>query len=151
MRFLIVISLAFLLGACSSPEKPSFRKLENVKFNSLSIKKPYSVKLNADAVFYNSNALGAQITSMDFDVFINGKKSTHIKQDVIAHMPPYSDFTLPIVCSIPLGEIFQDLKLTDLLKSKTISYKMLGHLKLGLGGLDVKVPFSYEGEESLGL
>ena len=51
MRYLLVLSLAFMLGACSKPENPTFKKLENISFNSLSIQKPYSVKLNADAIF----------------------------------------------------------------------------------------------------
>ena len=101
MRILMILSLTLLLGACTAPENPSFNKLEKVKFNSLSIKKPYSVTLKADAVFNNPNALGAQISAMDFDVYINQKKTTHIRQDVSVKVSAQSDFTLPIICTIP--------------------------------------------------
>ncbi len=151
MRYLLVFCAALLLGSCTAPEKPTFKKVENIKFNSLSIKKPYSVKLNADAVFNNPNAIGAQIKAMDFDVFINGKKTTHIKQDVSTKMPAKSDFTLPIICSVPLKEIFQELKLKDLLKAKNIDYRVTGHLTIDLGGVGINVPFDHEGKEKLSL
>lgn len=151
MRYLLVLSLTFMLGACSKPENPTFKKLENISFNSLSIQKPYSVKLNADAIFHNPNSLGVQIKAADFDVFINGIKTTHIKQDVSVKMPAQSDFTLPIVCSVGLKDVFEDLKLKDLFKAKKIKYQMNGYLTIDLAGVPIKVPFDVEGEEKLSL
>lgn len=151
MKLFLVFAMALLLSACAKPEKPTFKKLENIKFNSLSIKKPYSVKLNADVVFSNPNTLGAKITSMDFDVFINGIKTTHIKQEVSTKILALSDFSLPIICTVPLKDIFKDLKLKDLLKSKKIKYQMTGYLTIELAGIPVNVPFDVEGEEKLRL
>jgi len=149
MKYALVFTFALLFCACSKTEKPTFKKLENIKFNSFSIKKPYSVKLNADAIFNNPNSLGANISAMDFDVFINGIKSTHIKQDVSIKIKAQSDFTLPIIATVPLKDIFEDLKITNLLKSQKIDYRMTGYLTLNLAGLPIKVPFDYEGEERL--
>ena len=151
MRYLLVMTISLYFGACSSPEKPVFKSLENVKLNSFSIKKPYSVTLNADAIYHNPNILGADITGMDLDVFVNKKKVTHITQDVIAKMPPKSDFVLPILLKVPLEEIFQDLNFKDLLGLKMIEYELKGHLKVGFGGIDAKIPFSHSGEEALSL
>lgn len=151
MRYILILFIGLTLGACSAPEKPIFKKIENISFNSLTLKKPYSVKLNADAVFNNPNALGAQIKAMDFDVYINGDKTTHIKQEVSAKMPAKSDFSLPIVCSVPLKDVFQELKLKDLFNAKKITYRMTGHLTIDLGGVGIDVPFDHEGEEKMGL
>ena len=151
MKYPLILAITLLLVACTKPEKPTFKKLENIKFNSLSIKKPYSVKLNADAIFNNPNSVGAKITAMDFDVFINGIKTTHIKQDVATKILAQSDFTLPIICTVPLKDIFKDLKITDLLKSQKIQYQMTGYLTINLAGVPVKVPFDVEGEEKLRL
>ena len=151
MRYFFVFFAVLFLVACSKPEKPIFKKVENITFNSLSIKKPYSVKLNADAIFNNPNALGAQIKAMDFDVYINGKKTNHIEQKVSTKMPANSDFTLPIICSVSLKDIFQELKIKDLLKAKTIKYRVDGHLTIDLGGVGIDIPFDHEGEEKLSL
>ncbi len=147
MKHVMILLASLCILACEAPQEPTFLKLENVSFNSLVLKKPYSVTLKADAIFHNPNVLGAKITEMDFDVFINDKKTTQVRQDVTATMPANSDFTLPIECKIPLKEVFEDLKLKDLLSAKVLKYKMDGHLKIGLGNLEVKVPVTYEGEE----
>lgn len=148
---LLATSLLLLFGACSEPQNPTFNNIKNVKFNSLSIKKPYSVTLNADAEFNNPNAIGAEISAMDFDVFINGIKTTHVTQDVSAKVSAQSDFTLPIICKIPLEDIFKELKLTDVLKSPQIEYEMIGHITVNFAGVDIEVPFNYEGVERLRL
>lgn len=147
MKLILPVILCLAIMACEAPQEPTFQKLENVTFNSLVLKKPYSVTLKADAIFHNPNVLGAKITEMDFDVYINDKKTTKIRQDVSATMPANSDFSLPIECKIPLREVFEDLKLRDILSAKVLKYKMDGHLKIGLGNLEIKVPVVFEGEE----
>lgn len=151
MRWVVFCLLGSFMISCSNPEQPTFKSIQNVRFNSVSFIKPYSVTLNVDAIYHNSNRLGADIVEMDFDVFVNGKKATHIKQDVKATMPGRSDFTLPIQVKIPLEEVIKDLKIKDLLNSKVIQYEMKGYLKMGLGDAVVKVPFNYSGEEKIGL
>jgi len=78
------------------------------------------------------------------------ERKPHINQDISAKVLRQSDFTLPIICTIPLKEVFEDLSFTDLLKSRTIKYKMLGYITLDLAGVPLKVPFDYEGVESIG-
>jgi len=142
------IVLVSLIG-CSSIVEPTFQGLENVNLNSLTLQKPYSVTLTADASFKNTNPMGANITEMDFDVFLNGKKATHIRQDLQVKMPANSEFDLPIKVKVPLKEVFQDLKLRDLYKLREFDYKLDGYLKLGLGNIEVKVPVTYEGHETM--
>jgi len=148
-HFLFLFSLLFVLS-CSAPEEPTFQKLQNVKFDSFGLS-PLSITLNADAIFHNPNSLGAKITEMDFDVYINNKKSTHIRQDLQSTMPAKSDFALPIKYKIPLKEVFKGIKLQEIMKMRSLKYKMDGHLKIGLGSVEVKVPVTYEGEEKIQL
>ncbi len=148
--YIIGIILAFAFVSCEAPQEPEFRKLEKVTFNGFSLKKPYTVTLDANAIFHNPNSIGANITEMDLDVYINGQKTNTIRQDVNAKMPAESDFTLPLKLKVPLNTIFQDLKIQDLLKSQNIQYSLRGHLKVGLGKVEVKIPVDYGGEETLG-
>ncbi len=152
MRYALFALILLTLGACSSPQQPVFKTLENIKFNSITLKKPYSVKLDADAVFHNPNSVGAQIKALDFDVFVNGKKATHVDQEVSSKMPANADFVLPIICSVSLKDVFKDLKLQDLFSPKVIDYKIVGHLTIDLGaGVGVDIPFEHADKEDLGM
>ena len=149
--FLLLAAAVMLFEACSSPDYPEFQKMENVKFSSISFTGGVSVTLNGDAVFHNPNPIGAKVTEIDFDLFINDKKVTHIRQDVSENMKANSDFTLPLQFKIPLKEVFKDLKPTigNIFKKQKINYHMLGTLKVGLGSVEVAVPIDYADEEEL--
>lgn len=144
-----IFTLVLFVCSCTSPSEPEFKELANVRFVSVSLSKPMSVILQADAIMHNPNALGAKVTEMDFDVYINDRLATHVKQDVEAAMPARSDFTLPFECSIPLKEVLGDLKISEILTLRTLRYKLDGHLKIGLGNVEIKLPLAYAGEEPI--
>ena len=68
-------------------------------------------------------------------------------------MPGNSDFTLPLSFNVPLKEVAKDFKPTvgDIFKKKKVEYKLVGTLKVGLAGANIKVPVEYEDEEELSL
>lgn len=146
---LLLITIGFF--ACSSPEYPEFREMKNVKFKSFSLNNGGSVTLNADAVFFNPNAIGANVTEVDLDMYIDDKKVTHIRQDVRAEMNANSEFTLPLDFSVPLKEVYKDLKpaLGNVFKKRKVAYRMDGTLKVGLGSVEIAVPVDYAGEEEV--
>jgi LEA14-like dessication related protein len=125
--------------------------MEKVTFKSFSFKDGGSVTLEGQALFFNPNLLGANVTEMDFDVYINGKKVTHINQPVSAEMKGNSEFKLPLDFQVPLKEVYKDLKPTlgSIFKKKKIEYRLDGHLKVGLGNIEVSVPVQYEDEEEM--
>ncbi|MGK0363380.1 MAG: LEA14-like dessication related protein [Saprospiraceae bacterium] len=147
--FLLLICLFF--SACSAPEYPEFREMKNVKFKSFSFSNGGSITLKADAIFFNPNPIGANVTEVDLDVYIDDKKVTNIRQDVRAEMNANSAFTLPLDFSVPLKEVYKDLKpsLGNLLKKRKIDYRMDGTLKVGLGSVEIAVPVDFAGEEEL--
>lgn len=152
MRVLSILCLfALLFSACDSVDYPEFREMKNVKFKSVSFTGGPSVTLKADAIFFNPNPIGANVTEVDLDVYIDDKKVTHIRQDVRAEMKSNSEFTLPLDFNVPLKEVYKDLKpsLGNLLKKRTVNYRMDGTLKVGLGSVEVAVPVDYAGEEEV--
>ena len=150
---LLLFLFAFIITSCNAPEYPEFRKMENVSFKSLSFDDGISVTLNGDAVFFNPNLLGANVTELDCDVFINGKKVTHINQDISAEMKGNSEFKLPLDFKVPLKEVFKDVKPTlgNIFKKKKIEYRLVGSLKVGLGNIEMSIPVEYEDEEEVKL
>lgn len=147
--FLLLICLFF--SACSSPEYPEFREMKNVKFKSFSLNNGGSVTLKSDAIFFNPNAIGANVTEVDLDVYIDDKKVTNIRQDVRAEMNANSKFTLPLDFSVPLKDVYKDFKpsLGNLLKKRKIAYRIDGTLKVGLGSVEFSIPVDYAGEEDV--
>ncbi len=147
----IILSLAFLFS-CSGPEAPVFQKLENVKFKSASIGK-WNFVLTADAVFNNPNPVGAEMTALDLDLFINGKKVSDITQNVTATIGGSTEFQLPIEIDVPMKEVFKDIKLdlTDILKKQSVEYELKGTATVSVAGVKVKVPIEYEDKEEIKL
>lgn len=148
-----LLSLFFLLQltACTVTEHPEFREMKNVKFKSVSLLNGPSVTFNADAVFYNPNDVGAKVTEVDLDFYIDGTKVTDINQNVSAEMNAQSEFTLPLDFDVSLKDIYKDGKsaIGSIFKSRKIKYKMIGTLKVGLGSVEFSVPVDYEGEEKV--
>ena len=151
--FLFSIFSILILIACNGPTSPEFKKLENVQFKSTSFLNGLTVTLTSDAIFHNPNPIGAKVTEVDLDVFINGKQVTRVKQDLSVDMKAKSDFTLPLEFEIPLQEVYKDLKPTlgDLFKKKKIEYKLDGDIKVGLGNVELRVPVVYEDQEEIRL
>ena len=153
-RLSILCFFTFLqLTACTVSENPEFRELKNVKFKSISFSNGPSATFNADAVFFNPNDVGANVTEVDLDFYIDGKKVTNINQNVSAEMNAKSEFVLPLNFEVSLKDIFKDGKsaLGSVLKSRKIKYRVDGTLKVGLGSVEFAVPVDYEGEEAIKL
>ncbi len=151
MRYLVYfLFIGLLLISCSGPEKPEFTKLDNVKFKSASLQE-MKVTLSGDAVLFNPNPVGTNISKMDFDVYANGKKVTQIKQNVTASIPGDSEFKLPLEFDIPIKDVIDDIKptLSDVFDKKKLKYKVDGHLTVNIAGADLKIPVTYEDEEEI--
>ena len=140
-----------LLVACAGPQSPEFERIENVKFKSLSFTNGLSVTLQGDAIFHNPNPIGAKVTEIDLDVYINDKKVTHIRQEVSSTMKANADFSLPLNFDIPLKEVTKDLKPTlgNIFKKMEVEYKLDGNIKVGLGNVELRVPVEHKGKEAL--
>ncbi|MFT4760345.1 MAG: LEA14-like dessication related protein [Paraglaciecola sp.] len=149
----IIVGISCLFLSCENPQQPVFKTLENVRFKSFSIANGGSVTLSGDALFHNPNMLGADVSSVDLDVYINGKMVTNVVQDVHASMSGNSDFTLPLNFKVPLKDTVKDFKssINDIFKKKLVEYQLDGHIKAGLGSVQVSIPVKYEGEEELRL
>ncbi len=145
--------ILLIFSACSSPKSPEFLRMENVQFKSMSFLEGPSVTLVGDAIFHNPNLLGAKVTAIDFDVFINEKKVTRIQEEVSATMKANAEFSLPLSFEIPLEKVIEDIQPTigDIFKKKMVGYKLKGTINVGLGNLELKVPVEMEGEEEVKL
>lgn len=151
--YFFLLSTALFLFSCSTPEAPEFQRLENVRFKSASITNLMNFTLTANAVFNNPHPVGATITALDLEMFVNGEKVSDIKQNVSAPISGNSDFKLPLEIEVPLTKVLKDIKPTlgELFKKREISYQLKGTATVSVAGVEVNIPVDYEDKEELKL
>jgi len=105
-------------------KNPEFVKMENIKFKN--------VTLPPD---------------------LNGKKTTHITQDLEVLMAANSDFSLPLSFDIPVGEkeFFKNFKnmLNGAWKKKSVKIRSVGTITIKAINLNLDIPFDYDDEYRL--
>lgn len=147
--------LITLMWACENMDRPQFKAINNVKLNSVNISDGFNVKMSGDVTFFNPNDVSVDVSELDADVYVNGKKVTTVtQQDVKTKMKASEDFTIPITCNIPLESVFNDIKgglFKNLFKKKKIDLRLDGTLKTTKAGMSMEVPFDYSETHELSL
>lgn len=131
-----------------APQAPTFVKLTKVKLSDAKLPPNMSVIFNAEAHLRNPNPFSVTISGMDFDVFVNGKKASHVNQDLDSKMTANSDFMLPLRFEVPLKEKELFKGLGDLLKGawkkKAIDIRSDGTISVKALDYSLGIPFEHE-------
>jgi len=146
LRISFFLCLIVLIFSCENMDKPQFRAVENVQLHSINIENGLNVKLSGDVTFFNPNDVSVDVSELDADVYVNGKKITTVTQTVSTEMIANDDFTIPLTCNIPLESVFTDLSggfFKNLLKKKKLDIKLDGTLKTTKAGVSMNIPFDY--------
>lgn len=146
LRISFFLCLIALIFSCENMDKPQFRAVENVQLHSINIENGLNVKLSGDVTFFNPNDVSVDVSELDADVYVNGKKITTVTQTVSTEMIANDDFTIPLTCNIPLESVFTDLSggfFKNLLKKKKLDIKLDGTLKTTKAGVSMNIPFDY--------
>ena len=137
--FILIISFA---ASCNRPEEaPEFRFIENVRVTSVSDKEAL---LNADAVFFNPNDVSMTLRAVDVDVMIEEKEVGRIQQSKKIKIPASSDFRIPLDATFNIGEVGVLNTLLGMLGGKKLKVRYVGHIKVTMNGLPMRVPVDYE-------
>ncbi len=143
--FILVLAATFLLAGCDGPASPEYVEIRNMKFKGIKNK---NIKLVADAVFSNPNNFGVKITQMECDVFVDGKKSAFVQQELESTMPANSEFSVPLKIDVPVKKAFKGLGMAigGIFKKKKALVRMTGFIRVKMAGVGMKIPFDYEEE-----
>jgi LEA14-like dessication related protein len=141
MKFLLYLILPCicLLSACEMPKEPTFKKIQNLKFDGFGEGK---INISGDALFNNPNAFGGTLTGTELDVFIDGEKSGHISQREQIAVPAQSDFSVPIRGALASQGLLG--KALSFLTKKEMKARFNGYITIKALEVEFKVPVNYE-------
>lgn len=145
MRHLLtLLCLATLFISCeNSYEDVIFKEIKNVKIKNASAQ---NLELTGDCVLYNPNPVGLDITKAKFDVFVDGRKTAEINQNLDIEMPASGEFILPLSVQLSPKDLYGE-KGTGLLNAalkifanQKVSIKYNGSIRAGKGMVNFEVP-----------
>jgi LEA14-like dessication related protein len=144
-RLLIILGVAIIAGGCLPKDAVELRDVKNV------IMLPGTTPtLAGDAVFYNPNSSRMKLRQIKVDIYVDGKKSATVDNDLNIVARPRSEFTIPL--KVQLQD--QDLGLVQTLKNlfggKKYEIKYQGYLKVNINGFPMRVPIDHTEEFKLG-
>ncbi|MGE0589006.1 MAG: LEA type 2 family protein [Cyclobacteriaceae bacterium] len=141
--------LTFLiLASCAPKEQVVFRAVENIELTQGNGIDPI---LKADARFYNPNQIRMKLKEIEMDIFIDGKKSARVDQQLKSLVKARSEFTVPVEVQLSIKEIGLVDALMSLIGGKKYELHYVGHIKVAVRGFPVKIPVDYKREVRLRL
>lgn len=133
---------ALTLGACNRPkEDVVLRQIKDVVVDAAS-----EPMLRANAVFFNPNAMRGKLKKIKVDIYVNGKKSASVDQDLKTVIPAKAEFIVPLEVKLAMKELGVFDTLLGMIGGKKFDVRYEGFLKLSYHGIPIKVPVDYKDE-----
>jgi len=102
--------------------------------------------LRANAVFYNPNTMRGKLKKIKVDIYVNGKKSASVDQELKTVIPAQAEFTVPLEVKLAMKELGVFDTLLGVIGGKKFDVRYEGFLKLSYHGIPIKVPVNYKDE-----
>jgi hypothetical protein len=139
--FLLAVSF-IVVTSCGRPEEAVvLRQIRDVVVDATT-----DPILRANAIFYNPNNQRGRLKKINIEIFVDGKKSATINQQLKTIIPAKEEFSIPLEVKISLKELgFMDT-LLGVLGGKRFEIRYEGFLKLTYHGVPFNVPVKYKDE-----
>ena len=107
MKNLIYFILTcFFLMNCTVRKKPTFIKIDDIKFISLKLD---TVRLQAKAYFKNENDIGGKLSTDEIKVIVNGEQVAQVSSEEFK-VPANKEFSIPLNVAVPASKVFNNKK-----------------------------------------
>lgn len=146
MKHLIVVLSAFAIFAvsCSQPKELVYKDTRNFRVHKLGFG---TSTLVMDLQYYNPNNFGLQLKDGDVDVYLNSSYLGKGRLDERTAVPAQDTFLVPVSVDVDMSRIFSNA--LTLLSQKDVDVKLEGTVKVGKGGVFVKLPIRYVGKQRI--
>lgn len=144
--------LSLVLASCSKPELPYFLRLEQVQVQKASKE---MMELRAQATYHNPTRLKGTILRSEFELFLDDKLISEVKQDHSASIPARSDFNLPIQMRFDPNQLLQKdenllLNAVKAFLDQELELHYVGYLYVAILGKEIAIPVDYSEKLELG-
>ena len=145
----LLVSTTLLFSCDIENRKPEFKRVENVKVNSVSAR---HTEVTADIIVYNPNSVSIFLNTTEIDVFANEMKISHISQTANTEITKKSEFKIPIKANMNLMDLIKDessvLNIINsslsTFKDKKIELNFTGTAQFQVAGISFDVPIEYQ-------
>ncbi|MDP5101882.1 MAG: hypothetical protein NWQ09_11195 [Nonlabens sp.] len=136
-------------GCTETYEDVEFKEITNVRLSNVTAT---SVELNGDCVLFNPNNVALDVTDAAFDVYVDGRKTAVVHQEIDVVMQPNEQFILPLKATIDATDFYGEQgeglfrAAIQMMARQKVSVKYDGVIKAGKGWvkLPVKIKDSVE-------
>jgi LEA14-like dessication related protein len=148
--WMALMAMFVLLGACTTPEAPEFKRIENLKIDLVD---QNTAKINADVVFFNPNGRKLEIKNVDAAISVEDKQVAALNREYDIVAAANADFAVPLDLELPLKELNMDLLSTafSMLRGETKKVRYQGKVRVKAYGFSFNVPFDQEQEVKIKL
>lgn len=149
MRYLLITAgLLLVLSGCKFEEPVTFRKIDNVKVNSIN---EGMVNLEAEAEFYNPNDMSGKLKSVNIVVALENTQLATVSQSETLTINEKESFVVPINVQFAMEDVQKGFlsNLLNLVNGNKIKLHFKGEIKVSTWGFTQTVPVDYYEEVKL--
>jgi len=137
----IFVFFTLIAGACAPKEEVQLRSI-NIKEVKPGL--DGNPVLFADVVFFNPNPTRMRLKRIDLDVFVDGKKTARVDQQLSQLIKGNSEFTIPLEVQLNFKEVGLLDTILSLFGGKEHEMRFEGKMKVLVRVFPVTVPVSYK-------
>lgn len=102
MKRIFALVLSLFILSCTVNESPEYKNIENIKIDNIS---KSSVVVSAEAVYFNPNHIGGNVSKLDIDLLVNEVKIAKVKSTAF-EINSKENFRVPLKADVPYKELF---------------------------------------------
>ena len=141
-KFALIAITIFVLGSCGRPKEDIV--LRNVR--DIIVDANTEPTLKANAILYNPNNVKIKLRKIAVDVYVNGKKSGTVDQELKMMIPAVAEFTVPLEVKLNMKELGLLDTIFGMIGGKKMKVKYKGSISVTYKGLPIRIPVDYESE-----
>jgi LEA14-like dessication related protein len=135
------LSLLILIGSCKPKEDIVLRNVRDIIVDANT-----EPTLKANAILYNPNNIKIKLRKIAIDVYVNGKISGRIDQELKLMIPAEAEFKVPLEVKLNMKELGLLDTIFGMIGGKKLKVEYKGSISVTYKGLPIRVPVNHQSE-----
>lgn len=144
VRWAWVVLLFIFIISCKPKEEIVLRNVRDIVIDANT-----EPTLRAQAILYNPNNIRLKLRSAKIDVYVNGKKSGRIDQELKMMIPAKAEFSVPLEVKLNIKELGLMDTILGMLGGKKLNVEYKGSIRVTYKGIPIRIPVNHESEVKL--